>query len=76
MKYTALRGVCIGVDRHLMPGDDPVELDAGTASFLVNIGAVAPAPDQPAVEHTLGEPAETKPEPPHHAGHARHSKEK
>jgi hypothetical protein len=43
MKYRALRGVCIGPGRHLLPGDAPAELDDATARFLVSIGAVEPA---------------------------------
>lgn len=47
MKVRALRGVCIGVGRVLKPGDDPVELDAATAQFLVSIKAVEEAKDAP-----------------------------
>jgi hypothetical protein len=39
----ALRGVCVGVDRHLVPGER-AEVDAGTAAFLIGIGAVQKAP--------------------------------
>jgi len=50
MKVRALRGVCIGVDRHLQPGDE-ADLDAATVQFLTSIGAVAkvdePAPAEP-----------------------------
>ena len=50
MKYKALRGVCIGVGRDFKPGDDPVELDAATAQFLVSIKAVEEFKDVP-VKH-------------------------
>lgn len=50
MNVRALRGVCIGPDRHLAPGQ-VAELDPATGRYLVNIGAVeaysqppAPAP--------------------------------
>lgn len=39
MKVKALRGVCIGVDRHMKPGDTE-DLDAAQVTFLVGIGAV------------------------------------
>jgi hypothetical protein len=42
--YRALRGVCIGVNRHLVPGDE-AELDAATAVFLKEIGAVEKVAD-------------------------------
>jgi hypothetical protein len=38
-KVRALRGVCVGVNRHLQPGDVD-DLDAASVSFLVAIGAV------------------------------------
>lgn len=53
MKVKALRGVCIGVDRHLIAGDI-ADLEPGLVTFLVNIGAVCvvkdepPKPDEPA----------------------------
>jgi len=34
-----LRGVCIGVDRYLLPGD-VADVDAALLQFLVSIGAV------------------------------------
>lgn len=43
MKVQALRGVCVGVEKHLAPGDT-AEVDAGTARFLIGIGAVQEAP--------------------------------
>lgn len=48
--YRALRGVCIGVGKHLTPSDAPVELEAGAAQFLKSIGAVAEVSDAPVVE--------------------------
>lgn len=39
MSYRALRGVCIGVDRHLKAGDT-ADLDPATGKFLASIGAV------------------------------------
>jgi hypothetical protein len=47
-KYQALRGVCIGVDRHVTPKDAPFELDAGAAQFLTSIGAVSVVEETPA----------------------------
>ena len=53
MRVVALRGVCLGPGRHLMPADNPAEVDDNTARFLIGIGAVKEAPEQ--------EPALTKP---------------
>lgn len=39
MKVKAIRGVCIGVDRHMKPGDVE-DLEAALVTFLVSIGAV------------------------------------
>lgn len=47
MKVRALRGVCIGVGRHLVPGDT-VDLPAAEVPFLAGIGAVEQVPDDPA----------------------------
>jgi hypothetical protein len=55
--YRALRGVCIGPERHLAPGDPPVPLDKATAQFLTAIGAVEEVPDEPAP----AKPASTEP---------------
>jgi hypothetical protein len=55
MKVRALRGVCIGVERHLLPGET-ADLEASTAAYLTSIGAVvavveaAPAPAVEVVE--------------------------
>lgn len=48
MKVRALRGVCVGVDRHLKPGDID-DLDAAQVQFLTGIGAVEPLPDEPPI---------------------------
>jgi hypothetical protein len=47
MKVRAIRGVCIGVDRNLKPGDT-ADLEAATVSFLVSIGAVERIENEPA----------------------------
>ncbi len=47
MKIRALRGVCVGVARHLKPGDT-ADLDAATVTFLTSIRAVEIVPDEPA----------------------------
>lgn len=39
MKVRALRGVCIGPGRHLLPGEC-ADLDAATAQYLASIAAV------------------------------------
>lgn len=49
MNVRALRGVCIGVDRHLRAGDS-ADLDPAMVTFLVGIGAVERIDDMPAVE--------------------------
>jgi hypothetical protein len=46
MKVKALRGVCVGVDRHLKPGDVD-DLEPATVTFLVSIGAVERVKDEP-----------------------------
>jgi len=46
MKVRALRGVCIGVGRHLAP-DDTADLDAATGHFLISIKAVEEVKDEP-----------------------------
>jgi len=57
MKVRALRGVCIGVEKHLAPGDE-ADMDAATVQFLASIGAVARVIDAPPAEF---EPAPAKP---------------
>lgn len=60
MKVRALRGVCIGVERHLALGAE-ADLDAATVQFLVSIGAVerVPDPPPPAAEPESGPESET-----------------
>lgn len=55
MRITALRGVCIGVDRHLQAGDT-ADMDPAMVTFLVGIKAVevcaapvAPVAPEPSV---------------------------
>jgi hypothetical protein len=62
MRVRALRGVCIGVGRHLQPGDTE-DLDDATVQFLVSIGAVEPVKDAPApvVEEPIKPPPAKKP---------------
>lgn len=70
MKVKALRGVCIGVDRHLTAGDT-VDLEPGLVTYLVSIGAVQALKDEPPPPPTNPEPAppeappalQPKPEP-------------
>ena len=57
MKVTALRGVCISPGQHLLPGDPPADLDDKTAQWLISIGAVLKAPDEPAPEPPNASPA-------------------
>jgi hypothetical protein len=52
MKVKALRGICIGVGRHLRV-DDVEDLEPALVTYLVGIGAVERVPDEP-----------PKPEPP------------
>lgn len=52
----ALRGVCIGVDRHLKP-DETAEISAADVPFLTSIGAVELVPDEPAAAE---EPVKSK----------------
>lgn len=55
-RVRALRGVCIGVDRHLVPGD-VADVDATQVSFLVSIGAVEIATDEPLAQPKTEAPA-------------------
>lgn len=43
----ALRGVCVGVNRHLVPGET-ADVSAADVPFLTSIGAVELVPDEPA----------------------------
>jgi hypothetical protein len=61
MAYVALRGVCIGVDRHLVPGDPVPDIGDDTTQFLVSIGAIGKAPQQPAETAAEPTPEATKP---------------
>jgi hypothetical protein len=45
----ALRGVCIGVNRHLKP-EEIADIDDAQVTFLSAIGAVELMPDAPPVE--------------------------
>jgi hypothetical protein len=47
MKVVALRGVCIGSEQHLLPGEE-ADVDKATAQFLVSIGAVQEVPSDAA----------------------------
>jgi hypothetical protein len=60
MAYVALRGVCIGVDRHLVPGDPVPDVGDDTAQFLLSIGAIGKGPEPPAeaVAPPIPEPTE------------------
>lgn len=62
MRVKALRGVCLGVDRHLKPGDTE-DLEPGLVTFLSGIGAVEVIKDEPAPIQEPNEP-ESKPMPP------------
>lgn len=46
MKVRAIRGVCVGPERHLAPGQ-VADLDDATARYLKSIGAVEDAPPPP-----------------------------
>jgi hypothetical protein len=78
----ALRGVCIGVDRHLKPGDVE-QMEAAQAQYLVSIGAIELVPEaatkvvpeatvaaKPAAPEAVMKPAADDQSPksePHHA---------
>jgi hypothetical protein len=59
MKVKALRGVCIGIERHMKPGDIE-DVDAALATFLKGIGAVEEFTEPPPKAEAKPEP---KPEP-------------
>jgi hypothetical protein len=47
--HRAVRGVCIGVDRNLSPGDPvPDDLTAAEVQFLTSIGAIEKVEPPPA----------------------------
>jgi hypothetical protein len=56
VKVKALRGCCIGVDRHLKVGDT-TELDPATSQYLVSIKAVEEFKDEPAKHDPKSESA-------------------
>jgi hypothetical protein len=60
MNVRAIRGVCVGPERHLAPGQ-VADLDDATARYLKNIGAVEDAP-LPAVAPKPSKPAATVPD--------------
>lgn len=47
MLVRAIRGVCVGVERHLAAGDT-ADLDPATGNYLIGIGAVEEAKPEPA----------------------------
>lgn len=58
MKVKALRGVCIGVNRHLK-ADDTEDLEPALVTFLVGIGAVEVVKEKPPkIEPPKAEPVE------------------
>lgn len=66
MKVRALRGVCVGVERHLKPGD-VTDVDDGIVTYLVSIKAVevvkdeaAPAASAPVVDEIPETPTPAK----------------
>ena len=62
MKHRAIRGVCIGVDRHLAVGEPvPPDLTAAEVQFLSSIGAVERVPEEAAL--AVAEGALNQPEP-------------
>lgn len=46
MKVRALRGVCVGIERHLVAGD-VADVDDASVTFLVSIKAVELVKDEP-----------------------------
>jgi nucleoside phosphorylase len=47
MRVKALRGVCIGVDKHLKLGDIVPDMEPALVTFLAGIGAVEKIPEPP-----------------------------
>jgi hypothetical protein len=67
MRVKALRGVCIGVDEHLVKDEIRDDLNDALVTFLVSIGAVEkfePPPGPPA-------PVEDEPKPEVHGRKSR-----
>ena len=58
MKIRAIRGVCIGVHRHLAVGET-TDVDTATFTFLNGIGAVELMTDVPQSEPKLMKPDES-----------------
>lgn len=77
MKVKALRGVCIGVNRHMKAGDIE-DLEPAMVTFLVGIGAVEPVKEQPkkAAPEPVPPPAKTDESPSKSAPDKSGSKEK
>jgi hypothetical protein len=46
-RVRALRGICVGVERHLVPGE-VADVDGQQVPFLASIGAVELVIDEPA----------------------------
>lgn len=64
MQVRALRGVCIGPGRHLLPAET-ADLDPATVQFLTSIGAVERLPEpQPAEQAPAATDASETPAPP------------
>lgn len=61
MKVKALRGVCIGVDRHLKAGDVE-DLEPALVTYLVSIKAVTRDVDESQPPKTEAIPVKTVPE--------------
>lgn len=59
MSLKALRGVCVGVNRHLNAGDPVNDLDAATVTFLIGIKAVEVCTEP--VTHVEPGPSQTEP---------------
>lgn len=59
MKVKALRGVCIGIEQHLVAGDT-ADLEPALVTFLGGIGAIEIIPDAPT---PLEPQPEIQPEP-------------
>lgn len=55
MRVRCLRGVCIGVDRHLKPGDT-ADLEPALVTYLTGIRAVEAMPAEPEPKHETPAP--------------------
>lgn len=61
MKVRALRGVCIGVERHMKPSDVE-DLEPALGNYLISIGAAERVVDEPVpVPAAAPEPEATEP---------------